>query len=76
MRLFRESALLRHAEPESFVGPRSPEYDAFYDAFHAGAAKEKAPVLDFDASERVLRYARDGYRIGKLFSQLPCMRDR
>lgn len=75
-RLFRESALLRHAEPEPFVGPGTSEYEAYNAAFEAGGFTEPAPLLDFDASDRVRRYARDGYRIGKLFSVLPCMKER
>jgi hypothetical protein len=75
-KLFREPSLFRHAEPEPFVGPGSAEYDAFYDALHAGAADATAPVLDFDATERVLRYAKEGYRIGRLFRLLPCLKEK
>jgi hypothetical protein len=75
-RLFREPALLRHAEPEPFVGPGTPEYRAFWQHFHAGAGSFAPEPLDFDASDRVRRYAQDGLRIGKLFRKLPCMKGR
>lgn len=54
------------------VGPGTPEYAAFWTAFHVGAAGAR-PMAASD--DRVGQYARDGFRIGRLFRPLPCMQE-
>lgn len=65
--------------PESHAGERvcvnSREYRAYQQGFHEGAANQ-TKIANFDPDARVTRYYEDGYRIGRLFRPLPCMKDR
>lgn len=60
-------------QPIKRITHDSPEAFAFWTAFKRGAEGQGPPAPEAD--EDVTRYAKDGYRIGRLFTPLPCMRD-
>lgn len=70
--LFDEDTAPTPARARIAVG--GPEYQAFWSAFHLGAGDNDMPSADGD--DAVTRYRRDGFRIGRLFRPLACMKER
>jgi hypothetical protein len=62
------------AEPVRWVSVTSPAYFVFWKCFREGSTGQAFTFCDPDPE--LLRYARDGHRIGKLFRPLPCMEGR
>lgn len=56
------------------VRPGHPCYVAYWTAFNRGADGQSAPGEDAD--EHVRAYVKSGYRIGRLFRRLPCMKEK
>lgn len=57
----------------SRIAVAGPEYTAFWSAFHLGAGDHDIPAIV--GTDAVARYTRDGFRIGRLFRPLACMRE-
>ena len=60
----------RHVEGPKLT-PDTPEYQVFWRQLRTGY--EGQPFTFSDPDERLMRYARDGHRIGRLFRPLPCV---
>jgi hypothetical protein len=54
----------RSYRPATLAVVGSPEYAAYWSAFHKGKEGQSAPGAEHD--EGINRYLRDGYRLGKL----------
>lgn len=60
--------------PVQRIGINSPEMFAYWSAFRCGVEGQSRPGEEPD--ERVNQFIRDGYRLGRLFRPLPCMREK